>query len=131
MKDGPEGYAAGARLSKSIQGNATVVVVLLSLNMAPPSEPEPRFGFVKYAEVWNGRVAMMGFVLGLVTEQLTGQGILEQIGLSSFKHFADWSLPTGCATMRSQISIRFLSWLVVLRVQVYGVHRRLFGNQNL
>ena len=39
-----------------------------------------RFGFVDFAETWNGRLAMMGFVIGLLTEVLTGQGILGQIG---------------------------------------------------
>ena len=42
---------------------------------------EPRFGFVNYAEIWNGRLAMMGIVIGLSTELLTGRGILTQIGL--------------------------------------------------
>jgi ferrochelatase len=41
----------------------------------------PRFGFVAFAETWNGRLAMLGFVIGLATELLTGQGILGQIGL--------------------------------------------------
>jgi len=40
-----------------------------------------RFGFVEFAETWNGRLAMLGFVIGLGTELLTGQGILYQIGL--------------------------------------------------
>ena len=40
-----------------------------------------RFGFVNFAETWNGRLAMMGFVIGLGTELLTGQGILSQVGL--------------------------------------------------
>ena len=40
-----------------------------------------RFGFVNYAETWNGRLAMLGIVIGLSTEILTGQGILMQIGL--------------------------------------------------
>jgi hypothetical protein len=30
---------------------------------------------------WNGRLAMLGFVIGVATELLTGQGILSQIGL--------------------------------------------------
>ena len=41
----------------------------------------PRFGFVAFAETWNGRLAMLGFVIGLATELLTGQGILQQIGI--------------------------------------------------
>jgi ferrochelatase len=43
--------------------------------------PAPRFGFVEFAETWNGRMAMLGFVIGLATELLTGQSILQQIGL--------------------------------------------------
>ena len=45
------------------------------------TEPTPRFGFVAFAETWNGRLAMLGFIIGLATELLTGQGILQQIGL--------------------------------------------------
>ena len=47
----------------------------------PMTEATPRFGFVSFAETWNGRLAMLGFVIGLGTELLTGQGILGQIGL--------------------------------------------------
>lgn len=42
---------------------------------------DSRFGFVAFAETWNGRLAMLGFVIGLGTELLTGQSILGQIGL--------------------------------------------------
>ncbi|MCT0219942.1 high light inducible protein [Synechococcus sp. CS-1329] len=45
------------------------------------SSTDSRFGFVSFAETWNGRLAMLGFVIGLTTEILTGQGILGQIGL--------------------------------------------------
>ena len=45
------------------------------------SDSQSRLGFVSFAETWNGRLAMMGFVIGLATELLTGQGILAQIGL--------------------------------------------------
>jgi ferrochelatase len=45
------------------------------------STSDSRFGFVAFAETWNGRLAMLGFVIGLATEVLTGQGILSQIGL--------------------------------------------------
>ncbi len=41
---------------------------------------QPRFGFVNFAETWNGRLAMAGILIGLGTELLTGQGILGQIG---------------------------------------------------
>lgn len=42
---------------------------------------DSKFGFTRFAETWNGRLAMMGFAIGLATELLTGQGILSQIGL--------------------------------------------------
>jgi ferrochelatase len=45
------------------------------------ADSSSRFGFVAFAETWNGRLAMLGFVIGLSTELLTGQGILSQIGL--------------------------------------------------
>ena len=46
-----------------------------------PDSSEPRFGFVNFAETWNGRLAMMGLIIGLGTELLTGQSILGQMGL--------------------------------------------------
>jgi ferrochelatase len=45
------------------------------------AESNSRFGFIGFAETWNGRLAMLGFVIGVATELLTGQGILSQIGL--------------------------------------------------
>ena len=42
---------------------------------------EPRYGFVNFAEIWNGRLAMIGILIGLTTELLTGQGILTQMGI--------------------------------------------------
>ncbi|WP_107669496.1 high light inducible protein [Cyanothece sp. BG0011] len=42
---------------------------------------ESKFGFTTFAENWNGRLAMLGFVIGIATEYLTGQGILSQLGI--------------------------------------------------
>ncbi len=42
---------------------------------------DSKFGFSSFAETWNGRLAMMGFIIGLGTEQLTDQEILSQIGM--------------------------------------------------
>jgi hypothetical protein len=42
---------------------------------------EPKFGFSAFAESWNGRLAMLGIVIGFATELMTGQGILAQLGL--------------------------------------------------
>jgi Chlorophyll A-B binding protein len=41
------------------------------------------FGFGNFAETWNGRMAMIGFAAALVSEVLTGKGILGQIGITS------------------------------------------------
>ena len=54
---------------------------LLKHSPTPMADSTPRFGFVAFAETWNGRLAMLGFVIGLATELLTGQSILSQIGL--------------------------------------------------
>lgn len=36
---------------------------------------------LKQVERFNGRMAMLGIVIGIITEGLTGQGIAHQIGL--------------------------------------------------
>jgi hypothetical protein len=36
-------------------------------------------GFTTFAENWNGRLAMIGFVLAVATEVLTGKGIIGQV----------------------------------------------------
>eukprot|EP00808_Paulinella_micropora_P000229 g4116.t1 len=41
-----------------------------------------KFGFVEFAEKWNGRMAMLGFTIGLATEAVTGSGILQQLGFN-------------------------------------------------
>ena len=45
---------------------------------------DAKFGFSAFAEQWNGRLAMMGFIIGVGTELFTGQGILSQIGIGGF-----------------------------------------------
>ncbi len=40
------------------------------------------FGFSNFAEIWNGRMAMIGFVAGLANEVVTGKGILAQVGIT-------------------------------------------------
>jgi len=71
---------------KGIRGYIQALYPPLQLNevsqrLPPMADSSSRFGFVAFAETWNGRLAMLGFVIGLGTELLTGQGILGQIGL--------------------------------------------------
>ncbi|WP_255441460.1 MULTISPECIES: chlorophyll a/b-binding protein [unclassified Synechococcus] len=46
-------------------------------------DSESGWGFHRRAELLNGRLAMLGFVIGLLVEALSGQGILHQIGLGA------------------------------------------------
>jgi hypothetical protein len=53
-------------------------------NLQPRQTPQledPKFGFNDYAERLNGRAAMVGFLLILLIEYLTGQGVLTWLGL--------------------------------------------------
>ena len=49
---------------------------------------------LKRVELFNGRAAMLGIVIGIVTEGLTGAGIAHQIGLGD--------LVDGYAACRTQ-----------------------------
>ena len=45
-------------------------------------EQDQLFGMKSFnAELMNGRMAMLGFVIGIATELITGQGILQQLNL--------------------------------------------------
>jgi len=46
-----------------------------------PQVLEPKFGFNDYAERLNGRAAMVGFVITVAIEYITGQGVLAWLGL--------------------------------------------------
>jgi hypothetical protein len=47
----------------------------------PISTPEPTFGWTAYAELLNGRFAMIGFVALLVIELVTRQDFFTWLGL--------------------------------------------------
>ena len=49
---------------------------------------------LKRVELFNGRAAMLGLVIGIITEGLTGAGIVHQIGLGA--------LVDGYAACRTQ-----------------------------
>jgi hypothetical protein len=46
-----------------------------------PNLVEPKLGFNDYAERLNGRAAMLGFIITLAIEYLSGQGLLSWLGL--------------------------------------------------
>lgn len=51
----------------------------------PITNPEDRnavkFGFTPQAEIWNGRLAMLGFVIAIGIEFFSNQGVLHYWGL--------------------------------------------------
>lgn len=48
---------------------------------SPAPDPEPAFGWTAYAELINGRFAMIGFVALLILELLTHQSFFQWLGL--------------------------------------------------
>ncbi len=46
-----------------------------------PKLEDPKFGFNEYAERFNGRAAIVCFLLTVAIEYLTGQGLLSWLGL--------------------------------------------------
>ncbi|MGK7890236.1 MAG: hypothetical protein AB4042_12950 [Leptolyngbyaceae cyanobacterium] len=46
-----------------------------------PVLPRPKLGFNDYAERLNGRAAMLGIVVAIAIEYLTGHGVLSWLGL--------------------------------------------------
>ena len=51
-----------------------------TLRMAAGDNKKIPQGFTAFSEQLNGRAAMMGFVLALTTELITGKGIVGQVG---------------------------------------------------
>ncbi len=49
--------------------------------MQTKNQDDVKFGFTPSAENLNGRMAMIGFVAAVVTELVTGQGVLHFLGL--------------------------------------------------
>ncbi len=68
-------------MARGVRQQPSHCVTVLATKRNSHGRIHPRFGFVAFAETWNGRLAMLGFVIGLGTELLTGQSILGQLGL--------------------------------------------------
>ncbi len=66
--------------SQPIDNNPVETIKTVGLNVNPTGAGI--FGFSNFAETWNGRMAMIGFVAGLANEVLTGKGILAQVGIT-------------------------------------------------
>lgn len=48
---------------------------------AVPNIERPKTGFNEYAERLNGRAAMVGFIIVVLIEFITGKGVLAWLGL--------------------------------------------------
>ena len=72
---------AGARGPNSQQGVNICNECLTVMAGSDFKIPYQRTGFVPFAESLNGRLAMLGFVIAIATEALSGKGILGQLGL--------------------------------------------------
>jgi hypothetical protein len=51
------------------------------MKSSPTTNAPGKIGFTEFAETWNGRLAMIGFVAAIVTELVSGKGVLAQLGL--------------------------------------------------
>lgn len=51
------------------------------------------WGFTPQAEIWNGRLAMLGFSLVVVTQYLSRQGLLHLDGLSQITAVITSTMP--------------------------------------
>lgn len=71
-------------MSQDSQASTSAEEVTESTGASPPNhhlEPAPAFGWTAYAERLNGRFAMVGFVLLLLLELVTGQDFFTWLGL--------------------------------------------------
>jgi len=54
-----------------------VFIMSSSQNISTSSDRNAwAWGFTPQAEIWNGRFAMIGFIAAIVTELVSGQGVL-------------------------------------------------------
>ena len=81
QRDACDGLTALRSYSFVLRSTQGLHNLLQRVEMRISPMDNAKFGFSSFAEQWNGRLAMMGFVIGLGTELLTGQGILSQVGL--------------------------------------------------
>ena len=63
MNNATETVSVESEVASSALANKT-----LGVSATRYYRPEPRMGFTPYAELWNGRLAMVGFLVALVFE---------------------------------------------------------------
>lgn len=63
MKNSTETVSIKSEIASSALANKT-----LGVSATQYYKPEPRLGFTPYAELWNGRLAMVGFLVALIFE---------------------------------------------------------------
>lgn len=66
MKDQTQTVSSDSSAASAALENKT-----LGISPTRYYRPEPRLGFTPYAELWNGRLAMVGFVVALAFELLS------------------------------------------------------------
>ena len=54
-----------------LDSEATLKGKTFGVNPVSYYQPEPRLGFTPFAELWNGRLAMVGIVIALAFEIIT------------------------------------------------------------
>ncbi|KPQ33106.1 MAG: Chlorophyll A-B binding protein [Phormidesmis priestleyi Ana] len=54
--------------------SAALETKMLGVNPTRYYRPEPRLGFTPFAELWNGRLAMVGIIVALAFELISHRG---------------------------------------------------------
>lgn len=65
-------------VTHDLEGHDNVYAIETPMEMAGP---EAGWGFHERAEKLNGRLAMLGFLAAIATELISGEGLLQTIGL--------------------------------------------------
>ena len=60
---------------KSSVNSAALEFKTLGINPNRYYRPEPRLGFTPFAELWNGRLAMVGIIVALAFEMISHRAL--------------------------------------------------------
>ena len=71
--------AKSARIQNVAVARPRAAALTMKANGENPNLPKIPQGFTDFSEMLNGRAAMLGFTLALVTELITGRGMLGQM----------------------------------------------------